>query len=304
MAFVGQGTFFEACSLPDGVVPGVRTRFVEFRAGADAEQMLRAVRAFAPDVLVCFRPEVLPQGVFTGLDAAVVGFLTEPIPRDAATGAARHQDLEHRLWELSHVDPSNVDRVVAFDPHIATTAETVVPVWRSLPLPVSDRFYSPVRPIGAASQPLFVGRSTKHREALLGDAKHHHDILHYAFGVSAARLQQVMAAHEVAINVHNEPYPSFENRVCLHLAAGHLVLTEPLSPNHGLEAGIDFIEFHRAPELENMLSALRRVPGMWHAVRVRGRRKAELFRASRVYPRLAHDLIADLKIFGSPRHQA
>jgi hypothetical protein len=36
-------------------------------------------------------------------------------------------------------------------------------------------------------------------------------------------------------------------------------------------------------------------------VRVRGRRKAEQFRASRVYPRLVADLLADVRAFGSPR---
>ncbi|MDX6718130.1 MAG: hypothetical protein QOJ63_384, partial [Solirubrobacteraceae bacterium] len=49
------------------------------------------------------------------------------------------------------------------------------------------------------------------------------------------------------------------------------------------------------------LSALRRFPDMWHGVRVRGRRKAEIFRSSRVYPRLIHDLFADLAAFGTER---
>ena len=46
---------------------------------------------------------------------------------------------------------------------------------------------------------------------------------------------------------------------------------------------------------------LRRDATVWHAVRVRGRRKAEQFRASRVYPRLIADLLADLRAFGSQR---
>jgi hypothetical protein len=40
---------------------------------------------------------------------------------------------------------------------------------------------------------------------------------------------------------------------------------------------------------------------VWHTVRVRGRRKAEQFRASRVYPRMVTDLFADVRAFGSPR---
>jgi hypothetical protein len=304
MAFVGQSTYFEACALPDGAADGIATRFVEFRQGADADALLRALHDFAPEVVVVFRPEVLPAGAFRDLGAKVIGFLTEPIPRDAATGAVRHEDLERRLWELGHVDPTNVDRVVTFDPHIAATAEEVVPVWRSLPLPVSDRYYQPVTRLAGRPPALFVGRSTPHRERLLLDAKHMHDVVHLAFGVDAARLEALLREHEVAINIHNEPYPSFENRVCLHLAAGHLVFSEPLSPTHGLEPGIDYVEFHRGAQLAQQLAARQRVPGMWHAVRVRGRRKAEQFRASRVYPRLVRDLFADLKTFGTPRNPA
>ena len=48
-----------------------------------------------------------------------------------------------------------------------------------------------------------------------------------------------------------------------------------------------------------MLGTLRRDATVWHAVRVRGRRKAEQFRASRVYPRLVADLLADVRAFGS-----
>src|SRR4029079_19469499 len=105
-----------------------------------------------------------------------------------------------------------------------------------------------------------------------------------AFGVAAAELEAAMSEHHIAINVHNQPYPSFENRVCLHLAAGHLVITEPLSPTRGLEAGIDYLEFERPGELGGLLDALRIEPSAWHTMRLRGRRKAELFRASRMYP--------------------
>jgi hypothetical protein len=39
-------------------------------------------------------------------------------------------------------------------------------------------------------------------------------------------------------------------------------------------------------------------------VRVRGRRKAEQYRASRVWPRLIEDAIADLDAFGTERRAA
>jgi hypothetical protein len=300
LSFVGQSTFFEACALEAGADPRFDPRFHEFRGNGDVDALLRALSAFDPDVIVVFKPEVIPPGAFGGLRAATLGFLTEPLPR-TANGAATHEDLERRLWELGQVDASNFDRIVSFDPLIVESADRVVPVWRSLPLPVADRYYREVGPPDPTSPPLFIGRSTEHREAVLIPSKHSFDLLHLAFGVDAARLERLMDEHWVAINVHNEPYPSFENRVCLHLAAGHLVLTEELSPTHGLESGIDYLEFQNGDHLQRMLGALRRDATVWQNVRVRGRRKAEQFRASRVYPRIVADLLADLRAFGSSR---
>jgi hypothetical protein len=289
--FVGQSTFFEACAPGDAP-------FVEFRHDGDADLLLRRLRDLDPEVVVVFRPEVIPTGLFAELpDAAVLGFLTEPLPRMQGGGVA-HEDLERRLWELEKVDGSGFDRVVSFDPHIAGAADAVLPVWRSVPLPVADRYFAPGAAPAGPPNPLFVGRSTEHREKLLERAKHHHDVLHLAFGVGADDLERVLREHNVGINLHNEPYPSFENRVCLHLAAGHLVLSEPLDPLHGLEPGIDFVEIADGGQLAHLLEVLQRFPATFDAVRIRGRRKAEQFRASRVWPRLIRDLRADLATFG------
>jgi hypothetical protein len=295
LAFIGQKTFFEACALGDEH-PRFVTTFLEFRKGGDVEALLAALEAFAPHVVVVFRPEIIPEGAFAGLRAARLGFLTEPIPRGVS---ASHPDQERRLWELGQVDAANFDRVVSFDPLIAETASQILPVWRSLPLPVADRYFKPVgEPLHGRPRVLFVGRSTPHREFLLTPAKHLYDVLHYAFGVGADELEGVMDEHDVGINLHNEPYLSFENRVSLHLAAGHLVLSEALSPLHGLEPDIDFVEIDTAGAIVNVLEVLTRFPGTRHGVRVRGRLKAEYFRASRVYPRLIADLFADLRARG------
>ena len=49
------------------------------------------------------------------------------------------------------------------------------------------------------------------------------------------------------------------------------------------------------------IDAMRRYPGVYQRVRVRGRRKAEGFRASHVYPRLMRDLLNDIATFGTER---
>jgi hypothetical protein len=290
LAFVGQRTFFEACAL-DGRRRGLDAAFFEFRNGGDADELMASLRAFRPHVVLVFRPEIIPAALFAGRRFATLGWLTEPIPR----GPKAHQDQQRRLWELQQVDASNFDRVVSFDPLIADTASGVLDVWRSLPLPVADRYYKPIRPVHGRARALFVGRSTPHREKFLGPIKEDHDVLHMAFGVDAAELERLLDEHEVGINIHNEPYPSFENRVPIHLAAGQLVLTEPLSPLHGLEPGLDFLEVAWPERLAATMETLARFPGAFERVRVRGRMKSEQFRASRVYPRLISDLLADLE---------
>src|SRR3954465_14400708 len=69
LAFVGQATFFEAASL-DERSARVHTTFIEFRENADAEPMRAALDAFAPHVVVVFRPEIVPAGALDGLRAA------------------------------------------------------------------------------------------------------------------------------------------------------------------------------------------------------------------------------------------
>jgi hypothetical protein len=297
LAFVGQSTFFGVCALEEQS-ERVRTLFVEFRAGGDAQAMRSRLDAFAPHAVVVFRPEVLPAGVLADLRVPVIGFLTEPLPR--RRGRA-HVDLRRRRFALSSTDAGNVDRLVAFDPLIVPAADEVMPVWRAVPLPVADRLFDRASPRQGRPSILFLGRSTEHREDFLARAKAELDVVHAAFGIGPDEIEDLLAAHQIGVNLHNEPYPSFENRVCLHLAAGQLVVSETLSPTHGLEPGIDYLEVGTPGELLAVLRAAVAYPAAYERVRVRGRRKAESFRASRVYPRLIADLWEDLRVFGTHR---
>ena len=96
----------------------------------------------------------------------------------------------------------------------------------------------------------------------------------------------------IVINLHNEPYETFENRVSIALAGGALVVSEPLSPTHGLRPGADYVEVRTPWDLWRVLAEARRTPGAFAATRAAGRREAERFRASKVFPRLVADLLA------------
>jgi hypothetical protein len=296
VAFVGQQTFFAACAL-DRAVGDWEPTFFEFRAGADPERLLSDLEHHAPDVVVVFRPEIIAPGLFADLQAATLGFLSEPLPRTASGPV--HEDLRRRLGELEQVDPANFDRIISFDPLIEGSVEQAgLKLWRSVPLPVADRFFGPVTRSRAAPRILFSGRGTEHRRRMLAPAKRRFEILHVAYGTTDDELERFLRCHDIGLNIHNEPYPSFENRVLIYLAAGLLVLTEPLSPTHGLTPGVDYLDCAGPQEIADTLELVAQVPGVHDRIRLRGRRTAELFRASRLWPRVLGDLRVDLAAFG------
>ena len=299
VALVGQDTYFLACAL-EAPCPWAEPAFEDFRSGADPDRLMLRVRAFDPHVVVVFRPELIPAGLFAELRAVTIGWLTEPLPR-TPDGDGAHPDQLRRLEYLSATDASNFDRIVSFDPLVVRAARRYVPVWRSVPLPVADSLYVDRIESDPECRPIFIGRSTPHRERMLERSKHYLELLHIAHGTKAEELADALRRATISVNLHNEPYPSFENRVSISLAAGRLVVSEPLSPTHGLEPGIDFVEVTNAWEVDQAIWAVKQYPEAYEPMRLRGRLKAELFRASRVYPRLVNAALHDLAVFGSER---
>ena len=291
LAFVGQEVYFGYTAWADP-----SARFFDIRG-----EWRTALYEYAPDVVVAYRPEYVPAGAFAGLDAVTIGFLTEPLPRP---GRPAHPDLEQRLGYLRAADATNFDRIVSYDPYIAATVDPIVPVWRSVPIPVGDFMFGEVRPADGPPQILFTGRSTAHRDEFLDPIKHDYDVVHIAHGVSDERLVGFLADADVGVNLHNEPYPNYENRVSVFCAAGLLVISEELSPRWGLEPGIDYVEIAAKWELWEVVRQLHRTPDAFLTMRRSARRKAERFRASRVWPELAREALEDVRTFGSARRAA
>jgi hypothetical protein len=295
VAFVGRRGEHatSALSAPAG---GLVPTWIEYRG--DAVALRAALDATRPGVVVVFAPAAVPAGALAGLGALTLGFDLEPLPR-TSEARVRPQAL-FGLMELSRADPGQFDRLVTTDPLAGAAARGAgVDVWRSLPLPVDDAWFAPVRRPARPPRIAYLGPSTEHRERWLVGAKHRFDVLHVAHGLWGDRLRARLDRIDIALNVHGQPYASFEDRVLLHLASGHLVLSEPLAPRHGLEPGIDLVEVASPDELLFALERLHADPGAAEAIRRRGRRKAEAFRASRVWPRLLADLRADVAAFGS-----
>lgn len=268
VAFVGAQPESDAC-VPHAPAGGIAPSFVDARAEADASELRAALVAAAPHVVVALDAARVPAEAFDDLGAAALGI---------GDGAA----------------PGHYDRIAS------TSGTGAADAWRSFALPVDDRLYAAVRERPSA-RALFMGASTEYLERFLMDPKHEHDLLHYAHGLWGDELRQVLGAVGVGVNVHSDSRPAFEHRVLVHLAAGHLLVSEPLAPARGLEPELDYVPVVRSDELLRVLRALRKRPELHDRVRHSGRLKAEAHRASRVWPRIVGDLLDDIAAFGSDR---
>jgi hypothetical protein len=264
VAFLGAAATSAAHALhePAG---GVEPRFIDVRAGAEPRALRAALADFAPHVVIALAPELVPREAIAGVRAATLALGAEPSP--------------------------------LYDRLLGTPGATGV--WRARPLPIDDRLYADVKPSQRPPRALFVGRSTEHREWVLTPAKHSHDVVHYTHGLTGQALRDALAATDVGIALPAEPGHGFPPQTFLHLAAGQLLLAERLQPACGLEPGIDFLELDSRDSLVTILMQLTLRPDAYERVRIRGRLKAEEQRASRVWPRIAQDLLHDIRVFGA-----
>jgi hypothetical protein len=267
----------------------IRPALADVRPGADASSLRAAVAAAVPHVVVLLEPHGVPAGALGSTRAATLAFVDEESAPLADDGAPLADALPAA---------ADFDRVVSVTPGASIGGRAT---WRSLPRPVADDLYAPVRSSGRSPRALVLAEETPYRERMLIRAKHERDVLHYAHGLWGDALRDVLRRVDVGINVHRAGARAFESSALLHLAAGNLLVSEPMSPSHGLEAGIDFVTFESREELLGILFQLSQRPDMYERVRLRGRAKADDYRASRVWPRLVEDLIHDIAAFGTDR---
>lgn len=281
VAFAGSRAWLDGCA-PAQPVPGWESRLFELDLTRSNELASERMSAFSPDVTIVFDPPSVPPAVLESLRETTLGvFVESDAPDDTST-------LE------------SLDRVVSFHPALTGAARGAF--WRAIPPPVSDSLYRDVLPLHRVPRAMAIGRSSEHREHMLTPAKHHHDLLHVIHGVSGEPLADLLGEYDVGVYVARESSGgSFGHQVGVHLATGHLLLSEHLHPAHGLERNIDFLQVDSPDAVVWVLDRLARFPEMYHGIRVRGRMKAEQYRASRLFARVLHDVLADVAAFGGRR---
>lgn len=277
--FVGSQMWLDNC-CPPAPADGLNCATV-LTAGACALELPAGFRA---EVTVVFDPWAITPEELLALPGVTIGVLVK-VPAD----------------DVTPLPADGLDRVVSFRPDLSGTAVLGATVWRAIPPPVSDALFADVRRSHSSPRAMSVGRSTGHRERMLIPAKHHHDLLQVIHGVSGPSMIELLREYDVGVYVPSEVGGDFGPQVGMHLAAGQLLLSDTLAPAHGLERNIDYLHVGSPEELVWVLERLGRFPEMHQRIRVRGRLKAEQYRASRLFGRLAHDALADVAAFGSDR---
>jgi hypothetical protein len=171
--------------------------------------------------------------------------------------------------------PSDHDRVIG--PWLGA--------WRSLVLPVADSLFgsAPDGPAGTAAWLGDLGARRAEYEAL------------FTHSVELVETQPAEAPPApVALNLHENGAPAFEHRAAVALAAGCVLVSETLAPAHGLEPGLDYLEGRTLDDLYLGVETAAGAPSAFRRMRLRGRAKAERFRASTLLERVARDLLLEL----------
>jgi hypothetical protein len=156
-------------------------------------------------------------------------------------------------------------------------------VWRTLPLPVGDARFAAATGTAAAGRALWLTEDGPRRREYLE---------HFEHSVALVEPPEDAA---VAINLRDDgDHGRLTSRAAAALAAGRLLVSETLEPSFGLEPGLDYLEGRELDDIFVTVENAARTPEAFRRVRIRGRRKAEWFRASRVIRKLVEDLELEL----------
>ena len=278
--FVGTRVLLD-CMVGELSLPGYLTSTLPAYNDAELEGALESIPWSPPDLTLVIDPSRYSPAVVDRLPGPRLGVVADSdLAISQAGGATRCQLL------------------VSLDPRLEWAGGHRI--WRAIAPPVSDHFYTSAPAVGLRPEAVTLGRFTPYREEVLIDAKHHYDLLQIIEGVDAIELSRFFRDYPVAVYIPRQPGGGPGWQIAAHLAAGQLLLSERAPVMFGLEEDIDYVAFKGSAHLLELLGNLHRFPTMFFTVVTRGRQKAELFRATRVWGRLINDALIWLATIQQP----
>jgi hypothetical protein len=152
--------------------------------------------------------------------------------------------------------------------------------WRTLPLPVADARFAPLPLAPLARRSAWLGPAGERRRAYLD--RH------------GGTQERWSGTAEIVMNLPEGESAGVTHDIAAALATGCLLVSETLTPSHGLEPGVDYLEARDPDDVYIAVENALRRPQAFRRIQLAGRRKAERFRASTLLTRVAHDLRREL----------
>jgi hypothetical protein len=203
---------------------------------------------FNADINIFFRGEIVPKETLLALKGINVNISSEPFPKILNDTVDYTEDSLNRFKSFLEIEEKPFDYVFHYDEVSKGFFESQgIKLSGYFPFPVSDNLK--FKPSEKKWDLFFIGRTTAHRDKYFGPLKRDFNFLHINHGVSGTDLLDFITQCKISINVHAEDEISWEPRTQLSLAAGSLLISEPLSPTSLLRPGIDYIEVKNQYEM-------------------------------------------------------
>jgi hypothetical protein len=243
---------------------------------------------FQPDVAIFFRPEFFANDLLSQLRGVKIGISTEPMPKYLNNTFHYTLDSIGRFKSLLKAAALKFDYIFHYDATSLSFMERMgVRVSGPLALPVATKTWRAAAPRDADWDLVFVGRSTEHRERHFGTLKRDLRFLHIAHGIIGKDALPYYHAARIGLNIHAEPELAWEPRMQQLMAAGLLVVSEPISPNDLLRPGEHFLEVRQPYETYETCRAIAANAGSFEPIRRAGYERVQRDLAARqVWPRL------------------
>jgi hypothetical protein len=245
---------------------------------------------FRPDISICFRPEYFSKELIAALSGIKVGISTEPLPKYIDGEFHYSLDSISRFKNLLQAAPLGFDFIFHYDSSSLSFMGLMgINLSGIVALPVATGAWTAMRGAERANNwdVVFLGRSTTHREKHFLPLKRDFRFLHIAHGITGKDILPYYHASTIGLNVHPESELMWEPRVQQLMAAGLLVVSEPISPNEILEPGEHFIETNDPAATYQICKEIVEDPRQFEHIRRAGyERVGNLLSARKIWPSL------------------
>jgi hypothetical protein len=288
---IGQEIYFRKTSF-EGETTDFIGKFIPYTFFKDWEKQLTSLIDESPHIVLIYRPEVFEPKFLELLKSKfiTIGYFTEPLPFDRFRG---HPDLLSRYSFIKNFDFNLCDYYIFYNSVTTEVLNSMCKPILTHPLPVNDLVFEKRFELRTDFvRGLFLGRVSDYRNKYLMPLKHYWDWTVIDHGMNQIDFE---SNFNLALNLHSETYPNFENRIFHQMAQGLVILSQKMIPTLGLKHNKHFFEFDTPDDMLSMINSLSNNLDSILKVRDKGLEFVEEYKASRFWGTLIKKLETNLR---------